>query len=187
MSISCNGWLQQAFVYRFGYVIWNTEINAKSINSNRRFTQLAAHCAHFTLCSERFCTNIWPSVLNRNTLNARCNLMFPSGPTRWQSLLDNDPNDLIAWTHGLIAHRQYTVNHYRSFSSTKIQFSLSSASSCSCWDSLADRTFDNWRTNCLLAVVDTKLPKILWIMVLTIRTKLLTNLRTMCQGVTKIT
>lgn len=63
-----------------------------------------------TFCDARFCINISPCELNKNTLNARCNLTSPSTLTRWQSRF-------VDWPIG------------RSYSSTRIQFS-SSAISC---------------------------------------------------------
>lgn len=68
-----------------------------------------------TLCDDRFWINMSPFELNKNTLNARCNLMWPFWSTRWQSRLDDCP---IA----------------RSNSSTRIQFSAN-AVSCKCFAS----------------------------------------------------
>lgn len=68
-----------------------------------------------------------PCELNRNTLNARCNLISPSGPTRWQSRFVDWPS-------------------VRSNSSTSIQFS-SNAISCKFFVSnlVADtRCRDGW-------------------------------------------
>lgn len=74
------------------------------------------HAIALTLCGDLFCSSISPSELNRNTLNARCNLIWPSAPTRWQSRFEPYPSD-------------------RSCSSTRMQFS-SRAASCSCCASL---------------------------------------------------
>lgn len=62
-----------------------------------------------TLCDDRFWISMSPFELNRKTLKARCNLIWPSSLTRWQSRLEHWP---IA----------------RSKSSTRMQFSANAVS-----------------------------------------------------------
>lgn len=103
-----------------------------------------------TFCDARFWINISPCELNRNTLNARCNFMSPSAPTRWQSRF-------VDWPNG------------RSNSSTSMQFS-SSAISCRFFVSnfVADtKCLDDWHA-LFIKCVNVRFSKLFVIIVISI-------------------